>query len=455
MAIHNPSLQEQAEDKRVTLQPTAVKQFICPGEKLPISRSIHYARLAAFYPACRECPHRNETGNLPAKTIEDLEETQKRIGRTDLFTTEGIRGVYLNEIDRQQTERIVSAFCALVLENYPRRYRFSQEKSSRELSSPLMIVGYDSRASSFELMPTVIESLRRMGMMVTEVGLSSRSSFCFAAKHLEATAGILITGSGCGPAWTGFDFVGESAFPYSLGGQLDKLKFRLQKKFSRPSRQGGKLNSFQAAIPYRTNLWKYFQHLKPLEIVCHKSDPFTTQTLLELFAKLPCHLTLIDMPGKQSLTTKREVAERATIADFVVKSGADLGVMIEEDGMTCHFLDEQARIVSALSIVRLFLANPALSKAGSSIVLTDRLRNEIQKERLPSEIEIIPTLTNREAISKTIREHGVSFGCEEAGRYWFGETHPVCDSILTLGVVLQILSHTEKPFSVSIEGISG
>ena len=55
--------------------------YICPGETHPISRSVHLSRLAAFYPKCRECPLRKDTGNLATHTVEAIRATERRVQR--------------------------------------------------------------------------------------------------------------------------------------------------------------------------------------------------------------------------------------------------------------------------------------------------------------------------------------------------------------------------------------
>lgn len=75
-------------------------EFLCPGETHPISRSVHLARLAAFYPGCRECPRRNETGQLPQQLVGRFAETEQRAPRPSWLSGEGVRAVYLNELNR-------------------------------------------------------------------------------------------------------------------------------------------------------------------------------------------------------------------------------------------------------------------------------------------------------------------------------------------------------------------
>jgi len=59
-ASASPLLQLEAWRSRA-----AGPTYLCPGEAAPISRAVHLARLAAFYPRCRDCPHCGDVGGLP------------------------------------------------------------------------------------------------------------------------------------------------------------------------------------------------------------------------------------------------------------------------------------------------------------------------------------------------------------------------------------------------------
>ncbi len=52
--------------------------YLCPGETHPISRAVHLARLAAFYPKCRTCEHRRDSGQIAHSTTDRLELTSQR-----------------------------------------------------------------------------------------------------------------------------------------------------------------------------------------------------------------------------------------------------------------------------------------------------------------------------------------------------------------------------------------
>ena len=89
-------------------------EYRCPGQQHPISRAVHLGRLATFYPACRQCAHRDDTGTLSPRQVEQLQEVQSSSGPRSLFHDEGAGGVYLNDLTPAAVRQIAAAFAAMI-----------------------------------------------------------------------------------------------------------------------------------------------------------------------------------------------------------------------------------------------------------------------------------------------------------------------------------------------------
>ena len=89
--------------------------YRCPGEAHPISRAVHLSRLAACFAACRHCEHRHDAGELLKPQLAALNEL-----RTDrpheLFQTNGLRGIFRNEINHATGIRLGEVFASLLWE---------------------------------------------------------------------------------------------------------------------------------------------------------------------------------------------------------------------------------------------------------------------------------------------------------------------------------------------------
>src|SRR5580765_230491 len=89
---------------------SSTEVYRCPGEEYDITRPVHLARLAVSYSKCRNCPHApGAVVTLDGPTGE--QEFQTPLDGS-LFTSEGIRGRYLNDLTRATAAQIAGAMAS-------------------------------------------------------------------------------------------------------------------------------------------------------------------------------------------------------------------------------------------------------------------------------------------------------------------------------------------------------
>ena len=421
------------------------KLYICPGEQHPISRAVHLARLAAFYPACRSCPLRGDTGQLAKHVVECLQSTERRAERASLFTADGARGVHLNELSRRKAENIAAAFAAHLWNDAPLLARTDESARIGRRSRPTVVLAQDERPSSPDVATGALAGLRQMGCQVVDLGIVTRACFSFSVDHLQASGGVYVTGSGCGPAWTGMDFCGRGAQPLSQAA-LKTIESRLTEEYSRPTRQAGTHRYFQAAVPYEAGLWKHFHALRPLTVVCGTPSRVLRALLSRIFETLPCRLVLTELPLRVRDLADDIDPDVQRVGRAVKKHRADLGLVIDDDGLACAVVDEAGDRVPDETLIRLLAELVLTSHGGRAVVLT---RSE--PEGLPTAIEkaggrCVTADDSIAAIFSAMREESAVFG-SSASRFWFGESYPTCDAILTLARILELLSRSDAALS--------
>lgn len=424
----------------------AEAQFRCPDEPHTISRSVHLARLAAFYPKCRHCQHRHDTGHLPPTVVEQIQDVERqRAPQRSLFQTDGVRGVFHNELTPAIAGRIAGALASLLWEAVPLTARSSSAPGTIvKRSGPLVGIGYDERPASPVLFAMVADSLRMMGCEVVDLGQVSRACFMFAIDHLQAAGGVLVTGAGCEASWNGLDLVGEGALPLSYGTGLEEVERRLQDGYSRPTRRAGFQRAFQPLVPYEPSLWKHFHALRPLKIVTAIRPRTARETLRRLVSKLPCELIEIEtMAGTQAPI--RQSALLTSIAQRVARSGAHLGVLIDDDGCRCQFFDEKGRLIDAARLGT-FLAKSLITGNPHATVCVKSSIFDDQKAALKSG-NLIDAGETTGSLVQAMRSSGAVLGIAGNDTYWWRESCPTPDAILTLARVLQALSRSDAAFS--------
>lgn len=425
-------------------------EFTCPGDTYPISKAVHLSRLAAFYPKCRDCKFRNETGQLPTQTIKRLQSTERRVERATLFSAEGVRGVYLNELTRKKAGQMAGALASLLWDDAPLKGRLQagtrDKRTPRRLGGPTVVVGHDERSSSPDIVTGVALELRMMGCQVIDIGLNTRPCFTFAVDHLQASAGIYVTGTGCEQSWTGLDFVGRQARPFSNNHRLDEIEARFESGYSRPTRQSVPQRTFQAKLPYHAGLWKHFHALRPLRVCVACSSHLVQKLLVELFEPLPCKLQLVPIPWRLRDVTQPNDADVQRVGEAVRKSRSHLGVLIDDDAARCGFLDERGKLVPALNVTGILAGSTLADQPAGCIALDHSALAALQPRVEHLGGHCVDGGHTAADMYAAISQHGAEFGGEGC-HYWFREAIPVCDGVVTLAKMLQGLSRSDAAFS--------
>ncbi len=440
---------------------TAEVFFQCPGEEYPISKAIHLSRLAAFNPKCRECPHRTETGNLSPQTVKRLQQTQtQRTSSPPLFTEEGVRGVYLNEINRTKAAQIAGAFSNLLWDSLPLKGLAPKEPAAHTIQTrdpsltlfnaeksrgPSVVIGFDERPSSPDIITGVASALRRNGCRVIDLGLTIPAIMSFAMNHLQAQGAIMVTGSQCGPSYTGLEFLFENSQPVSNGHGLEKIQEIIKSGFGRASRQPGSQRTFHPLESYRAQFSKHFHALRPLKISVACSLRLVKNTLNSLFEKLPCQLSWVEIPHQKRDLLNPLDSDVLKMSSQMQSGDFDLGIIIDDDSRCCAFFDESGTLLPHSKISELVM-NSLAAEHTDKVFALDQETNENLLEA-PTGWKLIPHSGSLADCYLQMQKQRAVYAGSRTGYHWFRETVPTCDAILTLAHVLAALSFSDAPFS--------
>lgn len=123
----------------------------------------------------------------------------------------GVRGQYINQLNRLAAARLVQVFCHNLLrhssatEGQTDRTAEEDAEFRRPVPGP-MVVGYDSRPSAPDIFVGVTSAVRELGMPVIDVGRCTAASIQEAVRTFPQSAGaVMVTGAGAEPSFIGFD----------------------------------------------------------------------------------------------------------------------------------------------------------------------------------------------------------------------------------------------------------
>ena len=439
-------------------------QYRCPDEERPIGRAVHLGRLAAFYPACRQCPHREDTGTLSPRQVAQLAEIGGQGRPPSIFSDEGAGGVYLNDLTPAAARDIAAAFGVLLRgegrgekgegrAGKGERRRESEEPSVHHSSfiihhssnpqspipNPSVVLAWDGRALTAELVAAAGEGLRFSGCDVIDVGPATAACLALAIDHFRACGGILVGNPGQEPHRVGMKFWTAGPRPLSAGGSLEPLVELVKAGVSRPARHFGVIRRLQADGPYLARMAQYYHAIRPLRVVVDSASKPLVGYLERLAATVACEI----IPSR---------SVRHDLPGQVRANAAHFAVCIDGDGETCGVLDERGHEIPAERLLLLLARNVGGDSSRRSVVLeTGSSRTLI--ERLEGlGMRVAMSSPRRADLSAAMSENGALLGGGPSGRFWFNDAgFPSPDALMTVTRLLVLLSRSDEPLSAVLD----
>lgn len=448
---------------------TVAQPYVCPGEERPISRSVHLARLAAFDPACRTCSRRHEAGPFPLITPEDLELQARAARRSSWLTPTGIRAIFRNELDRPRAMRWGLALGQRLCEQWKPQVAapisepssdtpcligdattgaLAEEVVARSADlppGPIVVVGYDSRPHSPEIVHGLGLGLRRLGCRVIDIGRISSPCFRFAVAHFSAVLGAYVTGGSGGQEWTGFDVVDERGVPWTIETGLREWERAAADPAEPVCRFLGGLQSASVQADYEKGLRETFHGLRPLKLVLATTQPPLAKLVRNLVDGLP--INVIPLPlgtrGRNLFSPRNPDVVR--LGEVVRNSTADLGILLADNGEQWSTVDEEGHLVTLPDLAGLLAREAFAQESGTAVVATPELAT-LLKRLAERDGGVCHTVSLPELATHLLRTQP-AIGFDGDGRVFWARERLVCDAVLSIGLLFQALSHGDTAVS--------
>ena len=403
----------------------SAQQYRCPGQPYPISRAVHLGRLVQFYPGCRACQFREQTGPLSLRQVKRLVETRGRgQSRSPLFG-EGAAGSYLNDLGPTEARRLAQALGVLLA-----------RKADGPTSPPEVVVAGDGRPQAAELVAAASEGLRWSGCGVIDIGRATSPCAASAISRLGAEGGLLVGNPPGRPGTVGMKFWAGGPRPLSAAGTLDQVRRLFETPPDRPTRRFGPLRREPAREPYLAGLADHYHALRPLRFLLGTTCRPVGGYLEELTGPVACEaIPCPALPEK--------------LARDVLQQRLHFGILMGDDGETAAVVDQNGRPVAAERLLVLVARHLLQQRPGAAIVLED--------ETPPQLAERITALggrpkachRGRASMERAMRREDALLGGGTSDRIWHrsAEELAVADGLRTLTLLLEILSLSDRPLS--------
>lgn len=413
--------------------------YRCPGEAHAIDRAVHIGRLAAFYPACRHCVHRDDADGLSPLQIGQWAEILRRGRRGPRFTAEGLENTSPHDVDPSVVRRFAGALGMVLW------------RDRENLPPPTILVGADGHWTTADLVAAACEALQLAGCRTLEVGAVTSPSLAAAAHRFQTDAALLVGNSSGEPHSISLKLWGKAARPWSSPGDLDRVRELYESSIDRPKRRGGGSQRAHAGEIYLAPLKPLFHGLRPLRFVLDTVCEPLLDSLQRLNSQAACEVL---RPRGSSCGASTEGADnplverrRKIIGQQILDHAAHFGMWIDGDGERCHLVDERGAAVEAETLFSTLAIYIARQQPAATLVLERERSARLQRVLAPSGARTVRGGSTRQATFDAFHRSGAVFGGGPSGRFWYSGDAAAPDALLTLSLLLTILSQSDRPLS--------
>ncbi|HVI51854.1 MAG TPA: phosphomannomutase/phosphoglucomutase [Candidatus Sulfotelmatobacter sp.] len=298
-------------------------------------------------------------------------------------------------------------------------------------------VGRDGRLSSPELEEALLRGLSNCGLTVRRIGLGPSPLLYFACRHLDADAGIMVTGSHNPPDHNGFKMLlkGKPFFAEQIS-RLGRLAAAGETR--RLDIIPGQVIETPLQNAYIARLLQDFRPGRDLSIVWDAGNGAAGEAMEMLAARLPGRHILLNsvidghFPAHHPDPTQPENMEQ--LRRTVLAERADFGIAFDGDGDRIGLVDGDGHILWGDQMLML-LAEEVLAEHPGAVILADIKSSQALFDRIAAlggQAGMCPT--GHSVIKSRLSETGALLAGEMSGHLFFADRYFGYDDALYAAV---------------------
>jgi len=319
-------------------------------------------------------------------------------------------------------------------------------------SGRVAVVGYDGRMSSASLEEELCRGLASCGLYVLRIGLVPTPCLYFAAKMLNASLGIMVTGSHNPPEYNGFKIV-LNGMPF-YGPEIQRLRdLAARGVWARAT--GGAVET-DAHGAYASRLFTGYDVKKGLRVGWDPGNGAACPIVLRLAHRLPGEHLLINetvdgtFPAHHPDPTVEANLEQ--LKKLVLDEELDIGLAFDGDGDRIGVVDDTGRVVWGDQLLAL-LAREVLANNPNAAVLADVKASQVlfdEIERLGGKPVMSPT--GHSIIKSKMMEYNAPLAGEMSGHIFFADNYYGYDDALFAAVrTIRMVAKSGKKLSELVD----
>lgn len=315
-------------------------------------------------------------------------------------------------------------------------------------------VGFDGRLSSPELEESLVKGMMATGAEVIRIGLGPTPMLYFAARTLEASGAVMVTGSHNPPNHNGFKFMVGKGSLYGegikhLGTIINSGDF---------VKGSGSVTFEDLKEDYVETLLKAFKGQKPLSVAWDSGSGATGEIVEMLCEKLPGRHILLNtkidgtFPVHHPDPTVPKNLEQ--LIDTVTKNQCDLGVAFDGDGDRVGVVDNKGRIIWGDQLMVFFARDVLKAQPGQTIIADVKASQTLFDEIAKAGGRPIMWKTGHSLIKAKMAETGAALAGEMSGHIFFADEYFGFDDGIYAAVrALRLLAGGNTPLSDMLDAL--
>ena len=298
------------------------------------------------------------------------------------------------------------------------------------------VVGYDGRHSSPMLEEELCRGLAACGLFVLRLGLCPTPMLYFASRVLNASVGVMVTGSHNPPDYNGFKMVVNNK-PF-FGENITRLGDQAARGVW-ASGAGG-IVDVQASDAYIARMLNDYGSSTGLKVAWDPGNGAAGNVLVKMLHKMPGEHTVINetvdgnFPAHHPDPTVEKNLEQ--LRDIVLAEKCDLGIAFDGDADRIGVLDSQGRVIWGDQILAILARDVLADRPGAPIIADVKASQVLFDEiaRLGGDPQMSPT--GHSIIKSRMAEIGAPLAGEMSGHIFMADKYYGFDDAIYVAVRL-------------------
>ena len=315
-------------------------------------------------------------------------------------------------------------------------------------------LGRDCRVSSDRLHAALLKGLQSAGCHVTDVGVIPTPLLYFSAFHLQASGGVMITGSHNPAEYNGFKVMAGKSTIHGTEIQ-EILRIITEADFASST---GSNQTYDIITPYVNEIASKFHFKRRVKVVLDGGNGTAGPAMHRLLEKLNVDATEIffDMDGRfpNHHPDPTVEANLTHLQDAVKSQGAEMGIAFDGDADRIGAIDETGAVIWGDYLLLIYAREILTRKPGATFIGEVKCSQVLydQIEKLGG--KAIMFKTGHSLIKAKMKEENAELAGEMSGHIFFSDQYYGFDDALYAACrLIDIVANSGKPLSAQTAGL--